>query len=137
MRNNKQFKRDNYLLNITKEASVFIMLACAYFNDLMSNPGILILVILSTMFMLIPRKTINEYLDKGERAATKQHNPKLINMYIFLNITKFISLILLTLYIFLNTIMMQKIGIFVLILITSFMIVPRRLINLLAEDDEI
>lgn len=135
MRNNKQFKRDNYLLNITKEASVFIMLACAYFNDLMSNPGILILVILSTMFMLIPRKTINEYLDKGERAA--QHNPKLINMYIFLNITKFISLILLTLYIFLNTIMMQKIGIFVLILITSFLVVPRRLIYILAEDDEI
>lgn len=139
MRNQKQFERDTYLLDITKEASVFIMLVCGYFNQiLISIPGVYLLTILSTIFMFIPRIVINKRLDKnvkGERAKIKQHNPFVKEMNDVLDCLKFVSLTILTLYVFLNSFMMENIGLWGLIVITSFMVVPRRLMNILVEDE--
>ena len=136
MRTIEQFKRDTYFLNLTKEVSVFTMMAYGFFNEpMMSNFGPMI-AILVVVFMFIPRVIINDFLD-GDKEGTRQTN-KIPSWKRSLNValdyTKFVCLVILALYVFLNKEMMEFGGTFLIWIVSCFMIIPRKLINIIAQD---
>ena len=132
MRTEKQYKRDTYYLNLTKEVSVFTMMAYSLFNNFMMTSFGPMIAVLAIVFMFIPRQWINELLDKeedGTRERKETEYPKTFrNFIIALNLTKFISLVVLTLYMILNYRMMETFGITLLYGASLFMVIPRKLI---------
>ena len=136
MRTIEQFKRDTYFLNLIKEASVFTMMAFGFFNEpMMSNFGPMF-AIMAVTFMFIPRVIINDFLD-GDNEGAQQTNSipswkRSLN--VALNYIKFVCLVILTLYIFLNKGMMEFGGTLLLWFVSFFMVIPRKLINIIAQD---
>lgn len=121
-----------YYLDLTKEVCVFTMMAYGFANEtMMSSLGPMI-VLLATLFMFIPRDYIMNFLGKDE-GRKKKAVPEwqISNLWMVLDFMKFVSLIVLTLYAFLNSIMMDFGGTLLLWTVSCFMVVPRKLIKIL------
>lgn len=135
MRTKEQFKNDTYILHLIKEVSVFTMMAYGFANEIMMNALGPIIAFLAVAFMFIPRVVINDLLDKDSE-GTREIKQIVVpewkrKMNIALNILKFICLIILTLFIFFNTKMMDVFGTSVLWIASCFMVIPRKIINML------
>lgn len=125
--NDKNMK--NYYLNLAKEACVFTMIAYSLFNEFMMATFGPLLVLPAILFMFIPRNII---LGKeGSQCPTQMRA-----LVASLNIIKFISLTLMTAYIFLNPMMTELFGTFLLWLAVCFMATPRKLIKNLVTFSE-
>ena len=138
MRTISQFERDTYLLNLLKEVCVFTMIVYGLFNETMMTTIGPMIALMAVVFMFIPRVIINDLLDK-EAKGTREIKPIVVpewkrTLNVVLNITKFICLIILVLYIFLNKEMMDFGGILLIWMVSVFMIIPRKLINMWAKD---
>lgn len=130
MRNQKQFGEDSYLLNLTNQGCVFVLMAFAFQNEVMMDYLGIFFALGVTLFMIIPRYFINRFLDKGEREKETLPTNKEIGVSIKLNIIKLISLWVLISYTFFNEVMMDSYGLPLLWAVTIFMIIPRKLLRL-------
>ena len=136
MRTIEQFKNDTYILHLIKEVSVFTMMAYGFANETMMNSLGPIIAFLAAAFMFIPRVVINDLLDKDYSEGPREIKQIVVpdwkrKMNIALNIIKFICLIILTLFMFFNTTMMDVFGTSVLWIASCFMVIPRKIINML------
>lgn len=138
MRNLEKYKRDTYYLNLTKEVCVFLMMAYSLSNEYMMEKLGPMFAVLAVAFMFTPRAIINDLFDRdteGERETEQVTHPEWKRkMTVALNIIKFFCLVIMTLYMFLNTWMTTTFGTVTIWMACFFMVIPRKLINMLATD---